>query len=799
MNKISQGLELILRSNTFIGYFNTNQNDTDPRINRKEFAEKLYLLIRESSKESIKKFTVDTTSPFKTDVVIDSNLITQLSKLNLSARELSSFYEQVLGLNLNDSTDSNLHRKTSGVYYTSQNLAFPLARLAVDTYIKIRLGITDYSFIHRPSSETTQKVADLLSVTRVADPSCGVARFLIAYLQYLRMFVLANLPINQHSHLCAKVCSNLYGYDVDPIAIYLAKISVASELHEICPNGQLFSLDNSFRQMNPLIASDGCKSTDIFTFLSGFLYLNSFGRPSDFEFGSWDIVLGNPPWEKVRFEEKVHFEAVLPKYLVKSDLKSEREKLSQKISVSHPKIFSYFQELIAHIDKARVQIKSDPIFSNSAISELNTGALFLELASRMVKKDKGVVGLLIKSSTLTHHANRQLFRYLRDDFGISSAHDFINKKKYFPIDSRERFTWVVLGPNGGGLNIGMNLHDPSEIWDSNKSISLTTEQIKLLSSNSDVLPSFSEISSLEILLYLYTKNSKFSDIYPTAHFGRLVHLTAHSKEILKQRVDDSLPVFEGKFIDRYDGMYADFLNVKEKDRYKPKALGAKIDANNKLNPLYIPEYRYYITRKFWTKLTKNHHEAYSLFWRSTTSSTNKRTCIATILPHSPAIQSLQMLQLCGSGVREYGILLAIMNSKTFDYLVRNRLTGIDLTQNVIKQIPVPNPCVWETRVNFLGIFSSLSEHVLCRVKYMLVNDKRLYEFCDQLQIGIVLKQTTRSKIDEELDTLIGLAYQIPQHFLLQILNSFPRTFQSISKTEISISKESDGDIEASLN
>ena len=100
----------------------------------------------------------------------------------------------------------------------------------------------------------------------------------------------------------------------------------------------------------------------------------------------------------------------------------------------------------------------------------------------------------------------------------------------------------------------------------------------------------------------------------------------------------------------------------------------------------VPESRFFIRESKWNKVSRNYHAEYSLYWRSLTSSTNRRTTIATILPHMPTSQSIQLLQK-RDDYEGLLIILSLFNSVIFDYLVKNKLNGIDLTQTIIIQIP----------------------------------------------------------------------------------------------------------------
>lgn len=771
MQKVKQGIEYLLESPLFSKYFGIRNGDFNPAELKNQFTKNLLILFTEITHEFKDLNTEISDLDYSTK---DNLLIEKLNNLSFTTEELSSFYEEILSLNLHESTRDNLNRKSSGVYYTTHQLAFPLSRMTIDAYIKTQLNISNFSFIDKPSSERVKSVVNLLATCKLADPSCGIGRFLICYIEYIELYLIEHIQNKDNLVIGEKISKNIYGFDIDVIALYLAKINISWKLKKLFPTLELNHINSNFQQVNPLLSYDEHDFHRL-SYMSGFIYSKGFGRPSNFDFGNWNLILGNPPWEKVRFEEKAQLRALITKQSINASSKSDRELISVSITKTHPKISYYLVELAKHINNAKSDIKKDPLFVNSARSELNTGALFLELVTRMINKESGVIGFLVKSSTLTHHANRRLFKYLKEKPGIISVYDFINKERYFPIDSRERFSWIILGKHTSLTEIGMNIQKVSEIRDPAKVISLSKMQIDLLSSDSSVLPSFSKVAYLELLLSLYSNNPKFADVYRDTKFGRLVHLTTHSRDILKKESKDTLPVLEGKFIDRYDGQYSDYSKLQENDRYLSKSQGSKIDVQDKLKNDYQFIYRYFITKKFWEKLTTNHKHEYSIFWRSTTSASNQRTCIATILPHGPAIQSLQMLQLPNASASDYCILLATMNSKIFDFLVRNRLTGIDLTQNIIKQIPVPHSKNLDTIITFDGHVSSIKNHIICRVKFMLSGDVRLSNFSKQTVDTLPLVGKDRHLVDNELDLLLASAYGITETELTTIMSAFKKS------------------------
>ena len=101
-----------------------------------------------------------------------------------------------------------------------------------------------------------------------------------------------------------KVCKDygikvkLVGVDVDPIAIMITRSRLTEE--HVGNNAQHIILGNPL-----LTVSNSQKSTKAFSMALSGRYYNSDLAIDISE--SYDVVIGNPPWEKIRFEEKNSF------------------------------------------------------------------------------------------------------------------------------------------------------------------------------------------------------------------------------------------------------------------------------------------------------------------------------------------------------------------------------------------------------------------------------------------------------------------------------------------------------------
>ena len=182
----------------------------------------------------------------------------------------------------------------------------------------------------------------------------------------------------------------------------------------------------------------------------------------------------------------------------------------------------------------------------------------------------------------------------------------------------------------------------------------------------------------------------------------------------------------------------------------------------------------FVKKSLWDKYSEQYNKAYSLCWRSLTSATNARTMIAMILPTCPTCQSIQMLQV--EDDLDLIMLLALFNSIPFDYFVRLKMPGIDLTQSVIRQIPVPDKATYEKVVVHNDICTSLKTHILSCVYAILRKEPLLNPLMQKIEkiIYPIDIAVTVDQLKQMLDLLFAEAYNIDAATYHNIMQTFPK-------------------------
>lgn len=647
-------------------------------------------------------------------------------------------------------------RDIAGAYYTSSDFSAQITYRALESYMdrKRRRAIDSDSFACCNEYE---------NITFL-DYSCGCGEFLLAVIQYFDNHVLG--------YSRKKLATQLRGVDVNPIALMITIARIVSAVEAEDDENLLREVAKNFIVGNPLLHSDKIAPLEVRfdNFALNRLYAETEGI-NCLELEQQNlVVLGNPPWEKLRFEERAFFRPVCPAISAISQ-KNKREKEIKKLAVNWPELLEYYQLLQDDYASVKKEIPKHPLLKVSLVGELNTYAMFAELASRLTEKD-GFAAIIVKSALVTSTCYSSCFRHFVNQGSLSEVFLFDNREKLFQIDSREKFCVLFFGgEHAGGIKVHYGLTKQEQIL-SSVPINVTSEELELINPETGLLPNVADSKEFSFLLRTHRSLSVFAKEFPKCHFGRLVHLTAHAEHISTKSEKTRVPIYEGKFIEQYDNRFSTFAGMSADERYQAKASARRQPGDSFVAPKPAPECRYFIDKKFWESFLDRYDQPYSLCWRSLTSPTNQRTMIASIIPSMPTCQSVQLLQT--TPVEDLLMILALFNSKVFDFFVRLKMGGIDLTQSVVRQIPVPFREAWNSMVTLHGVDYTALDAVRALERLLYRNEPDLCGLWDGVP---EIKNAdnyykTAADVREEIDKIIFQMYGLTSAEEKMVRNSF---------------------------
>lgn len=647
-------------------------------------------------------------------------------------------------------------RDIAGAYYTSSDFSAQITYRALESYMdrKRRRAIDSDSFACCNEYE---------NITFL-DYSCGCGEFLLAVIQYFDNHVLG--------YSRKKLATQLRGVDVNPIALMITIARIVSAVEAEDDENLLREVAKNFIVGNPLLHRDKIAPLEVRfdNFALNRLYAETEGI-NCLELEQQNlVVLGNPPWEKLRFEERAFFRPVCPAISAISQ-KNKREKEIKKLAVNWLELLEYYQLLQDDYASVKKEIPKHPLLKVSLVGELNTYAMFAELASRLTEKD-GFAAIIAKSALVTSTCYSSCFRHFVNQGSLSEVFLFDNREKLFQIDSREKFCVLFFGgEHAGGIKVHYGLTKQEQIL-SSVPINVTSEELELVNPETGLLPNVADSKEFSFLLRTHRSLSVFAKEFPKCHFGRLVHLTAHAEHISTKSEKTRVPIYEGKFIEQYDNRFSTFAGMSADERYQAKASARRQPGDSFVAPKPAPECRYFIDKKFWESFLDRYDQPYSLCWRSLTSPTNQRTMIASIIPSMPTCQSVQLLQT--TPVEDLLMILALFNSKVFDFFVRLKMGGIDLTQSVVRQIPVPFREAWNSMVTLHGVDYTALDAVRALERLLYRNEPDLCGLWDGVP---EIKNAdnyykTAADVREEIDKIIFQMYGLTSAEEKMVRNSF---------------------------
>lgn len=205
-------------------------------------------------------------------------------------------------------------RKRDGVYYTPEWAVRRIIEETIEPLFTKWKAEAGWPEVGLPSKAAAAAYWDRLQRIKVIDPACGSGAFLIVALRYLQRefelasdYALATKAISKRpgeAEITEMILvNNLYGVDINPASVEITRLSLW--LHTAQANKPLSSLDKHIACGNSLIDSRFYTKRKLYDEEEKDR-INTFDWQDDFATGSFDAVIGNPPYVKLQNFVKVH-------------------------------------------------------------------------------------------------------------------------------------------------------------------------------------------------------------------------------------------------------------------------------------------------------------------------------------------------------------------------------------------------------------------------------------------------------------------------------------------------------------
>lgn len=617
-------------------------------------------------------------------------------------------------------------RKRFGIYYTPPAFTGLIVERTLGALIKERFAQAARASTVREdridaSSPDAQKAywracLDQLRTIKVCDPACGSGAFLIRAYEELEdayQTALGNL-----AHLGDKTAErelkgvgetilreNLYGVDLSPEAVEITQLALwirsavkGRKLQDISRNIVCGNSLVSDTAIDPLAFDWRARFKEVFT------------RPGGA--AGFDCVIGNPPWERMKVQEREFFAYPRPD-IAQAVSAAERRRLISALERKDPDLFTRYTEARARAERALDYARNSGRYPLTGKGDVNLYVLFAELARSLVAPE-GIVGLLTPSGIATDDTTKEFFAALTESKSLHAFYDFENKKAIFPDVHRSfKFCAILFGGaerTSDAAEFAFFCHDLKDLGKKDKRIALSAADLKLLNPNTRTCPIFRTKRDAEITKAIYRRvpvlvdegrksggnpwGIRFATLFHQTNDAELFLEPAALKQegwkldgaVWKKGKKRALPLYEAKMVQAYDHRAASVI-VEEENWVRQGQKGETTPVQHQ-NPEFVALPRWWVAEEAVIEQVGKAMPGF-IGYKDITSATNQRTMIAAFLPWAGVVNSAPLV-LTGEGVsiRQQCCLLANLNSFALDYTARQKVGSVHLNFFIVEQLPV---------------------------------------------------------------------------------------------------------------
>ena len=358
--------------------------------------------------------------------------------------------------------------------------------------------------------------------------------------------------------------------------------------------------------------------------------------------GGFAVMLGNPPWERIKLQEEEFFASRSP-LVAKAINKAERARrikllsdgrLQQTLdgdeddmlppSSSEQVLFVAFEQAkrTAEAASAFAHASSDAMpgrYPLTGVGDVNTYALFSELFADVIREN-GRAGLIVPSGIATDDSTKRFFDAVASGHRLVAIYSFENEEFIFPaVHHAMKFCLLIVGGRNGEIHAAQFVNFARQISylaDARRRFELTADDLSLINPNTRTCPVFRSQRDAELAKRLYRNtpvlireavtqqdnNGETQVVEPERNpwgirFSTMFHMSNDSdlfRTVSGQRVESELPLYEAKMIHQFDHRWATY--VKEPGNSEGVET-QNVDEARKDNPTFAVRPRYWVEQR----------------------------------------------------------------------------------------------------------------------------------------------------------------------------------------------------------
>ncbi len=520
---------------------------------------------------------------------------------------------------------------------------------------------------------------------------------------------------------------------------------------------------------------------------------NVFGR--EVENPGFDVVLGNPPWERIKLQEQEWFAARSPE-IANAPNAAARKRMIRTLLDEQPLLYTEYGEDLREADGTSHLIRSSGRFPLCGRGDVNTYSIFAETKRAIISKT-GRVGCIVPSGIATDNTTKDFFADLVATKTLASLYDFENRNIFPNVHASYKFSLLTLTGKdrpARAAEFAFFCHAVSDLAAPERRFPLTAEEIRLLNPNTRTCPIFRTRRDAGITKEIYARvpvlideskpeetgnpwGIKFSTMFHMSNDSGLFRTREELEEdgyalaepgnVFTDGRRRYLPLYEAKMLHHYDHRWATYT---ENGDTRELTQQEKADSQVIIMPRYwVPE------REVEERLRNRWTYQWLLGFRSIGRSTDIRTLISSVFAHSAVSGKLPVFIPAQGRVKLAPCLIASLNSFVSDYCVRQKIGGTDLAFHYVQQFPVLPPDTYDTPAPWEP-GTALADWISSRVLELTYTAWDLQPFARDLGYEgepFAWDPERRFRLRSELDAAFFHLYGIVREDVEYIMDTFP--------------------------
>jgi N-6 DNA Methylase len=409
--------------------------------------------------------------------------------------------------------------------------------------------------------------------------------------------------------------------------------------------------------------------------------------PEVFQDGGFSCILGNPPWERIKLQEKEFF-AARDAEIANAQNKAVRERLIKQLPLNNPELLEEF-ELAKYDATAQGRfVRGSSRFTLTAVGDINTYSIFSETARRLIAPT-GKAGIILPTGIATDDTCKKFFGDLVQSQTLSSLMDFENSAPLFAgVHRSYKFSLLSISNQPTPeTKFSFFLTHPRQLEDKQRVFTLTPQDIALINPNTLTSPVFRTRADAELTRKIYQSvpvlENERTGVNPWGiSFMTMFHMSNDSGLFRDSDSSNSLPLYEAKMLHQFDHRWATYEGLDVRDA----SLTEKQDPDFRVTP------RYWVDKQeVDNKLADKWDKQWLLAFRDITNATNERTSIVSLLPKVAVGHTAPLMLTNIENIQLLPCLLGNFNTLAFDYATRQKIGGTHMTFTLVRQLPVLPP------------------------------------------------------------------------------------------------------------